>query len=132
MSGYSNDGPGGYPPPPPPPQGYYGQPPMPAGGDYPIQVTFQRPERSSRILAGLSIPFFLARYIMLIPAVIVLYFVGIAAFVVVWIGFWAVLFTGHYPQGMYNFVSGYVRWNTRVSAYLFGLTDRYPPFRLAY
>jgi hypothetical protein len=95
-----------------------------------VQVTFNQPATSSRLLAGLSIPFLLARSIMLIPAMFCLYFVTLAAGLVMWIALWAVLFTGHYPDGMYRFVSGALRWNTRTSAYLYGLTDRYPPFRL--
>jgi hypothetical protein len=57
--------------------------------------------------------------------------VGIAAIIVVWIAFWAVLFTGRYPPSFHEFVTGYLRWSTRVSAYLYGLTDKYPPFRLS-
>jgi hypothetical protein len=98
--------------------------------DYPVQLTIQRPERSSRALAILSIPFFLARWVLLIPAYLVLYFVGLAAMFVAWIAMWAVAFTGSYPQGMHGFVTGVLRWQTRANAYLFGLTDRYPPFSL--
>jgi len=58
------------------------------------------------------------------------YFVGIAAFFVIWIAFWAVTFTGHYPRGMFDFATGYMRWSVRTTAYLYGLTDKYPPFRL--
>jgi hypothetical protein len=101
------------------------------GQDHPVQLTIEYPEHSSRLLAGLSIPFFLIRYIMLIPAVFVVYFVGIAALVVVWLSFWAVLFTGRYPRGFHEFATGYLRWNARVYAFLFGLTDKYPPFRLS-
>jgi hypothetical protein len=106
-----------------------GYPAMP-GQDYPVQLAVEYPEQSSRLLAGLSIPFFLLRGIMLIPALFVLYFVGIAAVVVVWIAFWAVLFTGRYPPTFHSFVSGYLRWQIRCTCYLYGLTDKYPPFRL--
>ncbi|HVX47166.1 MAG TPA: DUF4389 domain-containing protein [Mycobacteriales bacterium] len=95
-----------------------------------MNVSFEYPQQSSRLLNGLSIPFYLARYIMIIPAAFCLYFVGIAAFVVAWIAFIAILFTGRYPEGMFRFCSGYVRWSTRVSSYMLGLTDKYPPFRL--
>ena len=110
-----------------PPAGYEQQP----ASDYPIQVTFDRPEHSSRVLALFSIPWFLVRYLLLIPQFFVLIFVGFASAIVVWIAFWAVLFTGSYPEGMYRFNSGVLRWQTRVNGYLFGLTDKYPPFRLS-
>jgi hypothetical protein len=97
---------------------------------HPVNLTIDYPQQSSRVLAALSIPFFLLRALMLIPAMFCLYFVGIAAFFVVWIAFWAVTFTGRYPQGMFDFVTGYLRWTTRSTAYLYGLTDSYPPFRL--
>jgi hypothetical protein len=112
----------------------YGQHPgygQPATSDYPVQLSVAYPERSSRLLALFTLPYFLVRLLALIPAVIVLWFVGIAAFIVIWIAQWAVLFTGRYPQGMHTFAVGYLRWTVRVSAYLYGLTDKYPPFRLA-
>jgi hypothetical protein len=93
-----------------------------------VQVWVTRAPKQSRVLALLSLPFFLARFILLFPAVVVLYFVGIAALVVAWLGMWGVLFSGSYPERMHRFVTGYLRWNTRVSAYLMGLTDAYPPF----
>jgi hypothetical protein len=49
---------------------------------------------------------------------------------VIWIGFWAVLFTGRYPRGLSDFVLGWQRWQTRMNAWMFGLVDRYPPFSL--
>src|SRR5262245_123927 len=69
-------GPGAYPPPAPGPGAFPTAPPAPAGygayvpppSDYPVQVSFQQPMQSSRALAIFSIPFFLARSIMLIPA----------------------------------------------------------------
>lgn len=99
--------------------------------DYPVNLQIEYPERSSRLLAIFSIPYFLIRYLLLLPTMICLMFVGIAAFLVVWIAFWAVAFTGRYPRGMFDFAAGYIRWTSRVSAYLFGLTDKYPPFRMS-
>jgi hypothetical protein len=48
--------------------------------------------------------------------------------IVVW---FAILFTGRYPRGLFDFVEGVIRWHNRVIAYAWVLvTDRYPPFRL--
>jgi hypothetical protein len=49
-------------------------------------------------------------------------------FVVVVIAWFALLFTGRWPQGMYDFTAGFLRYYTRVHGYLFLLTDPYPPF----
>lgn len=68
------------------------------------------------------------RLLLVIPHIIVLYVIFIAAFFVYIIGFFAVLFTGKWPTGLQNFVVGLLRWNTRLSAYMFLLTDEYPPF----
>ena len=67
-----------------------------------------------------------------IPHYIVLFFLDIAAFVVVIVAWFAILFTGTYPRGMFDFVEGVIRWNVRVAGYaLVLITDQYPPFRLA-
>lgn len=71
------------------------------------------------------------RYFMLIPHIIVLYLVFIAASVVLFIGWLAALFTGTVPAGMHNFLAGALRWQTRVGAYASLLTDEYPPFSLS-
>jgi hypothetical protein len=55
---------------------------------------------------------------------------AIAAYVVVVIGFFAVLFTGRWRTGLRDFLVGYARWLTRFSAYAYLLTDEYPPFSL--
>ena len=65
---------------------------------------------------------------MLIPTIIVLYFVQIGLWFVAWFAQWAILFTGRSPEGMHRFISGVIRWQTRTSAFLFGATDKYPPF----
>jgi hypothetical protein len=72
----------------------------------------------------------LLRLIWAIPAYVVVYFVGIAASVVLFLAWFIVLFTGVWPEGMRTFAIGYFRWSTRVQAYVFLLTDVYPPFRL--
>jgi Domain of unknown function (DUF4389) len=71
-------------------------------------------------------------WLLAIPHYIVLIFLNIAAFVVVIVAWFAILFTGHYPRGMFDFVEGVIRWNNRVLGYAGTLvTDKYPPFRLA-
>jgi hypothetical protein len=72
----------------------------------------------------------LVKWLLAIPHFIVLTFLGIAAFVVEIIAFFAVIFTGRWPAGMRDFVVGVVRWSTRVNAYVLFLTDEYPPFSL--
>ena len=74
----------------------------------------------------------LVKWFLAIPHYVVLFFLGIAAFVVVIIAWFAILFTGSYPRGLFDFVEGVIRWDNRVNAYAFTLvTDRYPPFRLS-
>jgi hypothetical protein len=74
----------------------------------------------------------LVKWLLAIPHYVVLFFLDIAAFVAVIVAWFAILVTGTYPRGMFDFVQGVIRWNIRVIAYAFTLvTDRYPPFRLA-
>ena len=74
----------------------------------------------------------LVKWLLAIPHYVVLLFLGIAALVVVIVAWFAILFTGRYPRGMFDFVEGVIRWQNRVAAYAWLLvTDRYPPFRLA-
>lgn len=73
----------------------------------------------------------LVKWLLAIPHYIVLFFLGIAAFFAVIIAWFAILFTGRYPRGLFDFVVGVGRWWLRVDAYAFLLvTDRYPPFSL--
>jgi len=102
----------------------------PVSSEYPVTLEIQYPEHSSRLLALVAIPWFLGKFLLLIPHLFVLYFLQIIAFVVAWIGFWAILFTGKYPKGMFDFVTGFLRWQTRIAAWMLSLTDKYPPFSL--
>jgi hypothetical protein len=74
----------------------------------------------------------LVKWFLAIPHYVVLFFLGIAAVVVVIVAWFAILFTGRYPKEMFDFVESVIRWNNRVIGYAFVLvTDEYPPFRLA-
>jgi hypothetical protein len=74
----------------------------------------------------------LVKWFLAIPHYVVLFFLYIAVFVVVVITWFAILFTGRYPRGLFDFVEGVIRWHNRVVGYAFLLvTDRYPPFSLA-
>ena len=73
----------------------------------------------------------LFKWLLVIPHSIVLYFLGIAAGVVTIIAFFAILFTGRYPEGLFRFAVGTIRWSARVNAYMWLLRDEYPPFGLA-
>src|SRR5436305_1358877 len=53
-----------------------------------------------------------------------------SAYVVEVISWFAVIITGRYPEGMFNYMVGVMRWGTRVAAYVYLTTDRYPPFSL--
>jgi hypothetical protein len=73
----------------------------------------------------------LVKWLLAIPHYIILFFLGIAAIFVVIMAWFAILFTGRYPKGFFDFVVGVMRWSLRVSAYAALLTtDEYPPFTL--
>ena len=73
----------------------------------------------------------LVKWLLAIPHYIVLFFLYLATIFMV-IGAWfAILLTGRYPRGIFDFVEGVIRWHNRVLGYAFILvTDRYPPFSL--
>lgn len=74
----------------------------------------------------------LVKWFLTVPHYVVLLFLYVAAVVVVVIAWFAILFTGRYPRGLFDFVEGVIRWHNRVVGYAFILvTDHYPPFRLA-
>ena len=73
----------------------------------------------------------LIKWLLAIPHYIVLWLLSIVQMVVVIIAWFAILFTGRYPRGMFDLVVGVMQWSLRVQAYAFLLTtDRYPPFSL--
>jgi hypothetical protein len=74
----------------------------------------------------------LVKWLLAIPHVVVLAVLSVAAFVAIVIAWFAILFTGRYPRGLFDFVVGVGRWWLRVQAYAILLvTDRYPPFSLS-
>ena len=93
-----------------------------------MDVRADYPERSSRGWAALTI--FWIKFFALIPHGIVLIFLGIAQWVVAFIAQFVVAFKGEYPAGMHEFVTGVLRWQTRVTAFVLSVDDRYPPFTL--
>jgi Domain of unknown function (DUF4389) len=95
----------------------------PAGPPDQILVAFAEPAHQNRLTV-------LVRIILAIPHLIVLWALGIATEIVVIICWFAALFLGRLPVGLAGFITGYLNWLTRVQAYLFLLTDRYPPFEL--
>jgi len=73
----------------------------------------------------------LVKWLFAIPHFLVLAVLSVAAFFAVVIAWFAILFTGRYPRGLFDFVVGVGRWGLRVQAYAILLvTDRYPPFSL--
>jgi hypothetical protein len=74
----------------------------------------------------------LVKWLLAIPHYIVLFFLYIGAVFAVLFAWFAILFTGRYPRGLFGYVEGVLRWHNRVAAYAFVMiTDQYPPFRLS-
>jgi hypothetical protein len=100
--------------------------PEPAGPPSPVypaglEVTY--PSELNRWL-----PF--VKWLLAIPHYIALCFVAIGAFFVLIYAFFAVLFTGSYPRGAFDYMVGTLRWVYRVAAYVHLMTDAYPPFSM--
>jgi hypothetical protein len=91
-----------------------------------MAVTIQRQDQYSR--GALLLRTFFGWLYISIPHLFLLFFVSIWGAVLSFIAWWAVLFTGRYPQGFFDFQVGLLSWNTRVAASLGNLTDEYPTF----
>lgn len=92
-----------------------------------VDLMLRYPEASEDLNRWLP----LVKWLLAIPHYIVLCFMNIAAFMIVILAWFAILFTGRYPKPLFYFVVGVLRWNLRVIAYAFMLiTDNYPAFSL--
>ena len=91
-----------------------------------VDLEIPYPESLSRGLLLLRV-FFGFIYV-LIPHGFMLFFRAIATYVLVFLAWWAVLFTGKYPASFHEFVTGFIRWTLRVNLYMGFMTDTYPPF----
>jgi hypothetical protein len=97
---------------------------------YPVHFDIQRPASQSRLTNfPLGIGTFI-RFILLIPHLIILYFLQLVGSIVYFIGTFAILFTGRYPRGLFSFYVGYTRWTSNVYGYMASLYDKYPPFSM--
>jgi hypothetical protein len=98
--------------------------------DFPLSFSAEYPETLSRLLNFPILGLFI-KFILLIPHLIIVAFLAIVAMIVLFIAQFAILFTGSFPEGMHKFMIGVGRWSTRVNAYAYALTDKYPPFSLS-
>jgi hypothetical protein len=95
----------------------------PPAPDYPARLEITYPEELNRWLP-------LVKWLLVIPHFVVLFFVAIGAFFVGIYAFFAVLFTGRWPRGAFDYLVGTLRWSYRVFAYFYLMTDAYPPFSM--
>ena len=92
-----------------------------------VRLDFAHPDAQQELNRWLP----LVKWFLAIPHYVVLFFLYIAAMVLVIVVWFAILFTGRYPRGIFDYVEGVIRWHNRVVGYAFVLvTDQYPPFRL--
>ena len=90
-------------------------------GSYPVTFDVQYPQELSRWLI-------FVKWLLAIPHFVVLYLLNAVVSIITFIAFFAILFTGKYPQELFKFAVGVNRWAANVSAYVMLLRDEYPPF----
>ena len=74
----------------------------------------------------------LVKWLLAIPHYVILIILWLFALVAIVVAWFAILITGRYPRGLFNYVVGLLRWSIRVSAYMYLLvTDEYPPFGMS-
>jgi len=92
-----------------------------------VRLDYSYPDAATQLNRWLP----LVKWLLAIPHYIILFFLDIGAFVAVIIAWFAILFTGTYPRGIFDFLVGVFRWHNRVVGYALTLvTDQYPPFSL--
>ncbi len=92
-------------------------------GKYAVTYEVDYPQELNRWLP-------LIKWLLVIPNLIVFVLFAIVAAVLWIIGWLAILFTGSMPRGIFDFLVGINRWSYRINAYIYFLTDQYPPFGL--
>ena len=93
-----------------------------------VHLDYEYPNAQTDIQRGMP----LVKWFLAIPHYVVLFFLTIGAVFAVIFAWFAILFTGRYPRGLFDYVEGVMRWHNRVIGYALTLvTDQYPPFRLA-
>ena len=88
---------------------------------YPIRLVVSDDLRRSRLTV-----FF--RYLLALPHIVWLALYGLAAYVVLFIAWFAALFIGRVPGGLHRFLAGFLRYSTRVNAYMYLVANQFPPF----
>ncbi|MGC4108042.1 MAG: DUF4389 domain-containing protein [Thermomicrobiales bacterium] len=92
-------------------------------GPYPMEFRLRYPDRLSRLLI-------FVKWLLVIPHILVLAVLGMVMGFTILAAWLMVLITAQYPQGLFRFHVGVLRWSTRVTLYAMLLTDDYPPFSL--
>lgn len=93
-------------------------------GAYPAELELVPPTRERDFTAVLF------RMIFVLPQLVALWVLGIMWGITTVVAWFTIVFTGSYPDGLFRFGVGALRWSTRVEAYVLLLTDEYPPFAI--